>query len=246
MRASKVKLKSAPASEPMGDEDQRSFTSWKLDIVNALLSDSRVSHGHFRIAVRVMQAVNAETRIAHISDAVICDELPKTDRFGCNDARKRLEKLKWWTVTRGHGGRASRYIFSDANVDNVLDQRALDRDARQAERARRRREYRRTRRAEGDVVEEPLLDEGDAVQEPHKPIGGRGAATTGDVVEEPPVHRQDTFKKNSSEEELGAYPREGLDEVDWQAAVDERAAILEFDGGLPRAESEAQAREELS
>ena len=35
-------------------------------------------------------------------------------------------------------------------------------------------------------------------------------------------------------------------EEDWQALFDERAAIMEFDGGLPRAEAEALATEEIN
>lgn len=35
------------------------------------------------------------------------------------------------------------------------------------------------------------------------------------------------------------------DEEDWQAAFDERAAILEYDGGWPRPEAERLAREEI-
>ena len=85
----------------------RSFTSWKLDIIDGMMSDPRVRDGDFRIAFRVMQAVNQDTRIAFISDATICDDVPSTDRFRCNDARKRLEKIGWWEVERGHGGRAS-------------------------------------------------------------------------------------------------------------------------------------------
>jgi hypothetical protein len=35
------------------------------------------------------------------------------------------------------------------------------------------------------------------------------------------------------------------DEDDWNALYDERAGIMEFDGGLSRAEAEARAREEV-
>jgi hypothetical protein len=35
------------------------------------------------------------------------------------------------------------------------------------------------------------------------------------------------------------------EEVDWQAAFDERAAILEYDGGLSRPEAERLAREQI-
>ena len=37
--------------------------------------------------------------------------------------------------------------------------------------------------------------------------------------------------------------RDGWSAEDWQVFFDERAGILEFDGGLPRAEAEARARE---
>lgn len=39
---------------------------------------------------------------------------------------------------------------------------------------------------------------------------------------------------------------EGWDEEDWQAAYDERAAILEYDEGLPRAEAERLAAEQIA
>lgn len=41
------------------------------------------------------------------------------------------------------------------------------------------------------------------------------------------------------------FHRHSWDEQDWQAAFDERAAILEFDAGLPREEAEALARREI-
>ena len=48
----------------------------------------------------------------------------------------------------------------------------------------------------------------------------------------------------SHKTEIMALLRPGLDgwsAQDWQAYFDERAGIVEFDGGLPRAEAEAQA-----
>ena len=53
-------------------------------------------------------------------------------------------------------------------------------------------------------------------------------------------------KIRSGKSAIVAYLR-GLacwDEEDWTAFYDERAGILEFDGGLTRAEAEAGAREE--
>jgi hypothetical protein len=42
-----------------------------------------------------------------------------------------------------------------------------------------------------------------------------------------------------------ARARSGWDESDWQFAIEERAAILEYDEGLPRAEAEALAAEQI-
>jgi hypothetical protein len=124
-------------------EETRTFTSWKLDLLAAMLSDRRVRDKHFRIAARVLEAVNQKTRLAIIGDAVLIDEVPGTDRFQCNDARKHLEDLDYWTVERGHGGKASRYRFFDVNVDRIFDQRTLARDKRNEESERRKRMVRR-------------------------------------------------------------------------------------------------------
>ncbi len=41
-------------------------------------------------------------------------------------------------------------------------------------------------------------------------------------------------------------PAPAFDAEDWQAAFDERAGVLEFDGGFPRHEAERRAREEIT
>jgi hypothetical protein len=40
--------------------------------------------------------------------------------------------------------------------------------------------------------------------------------------------------------------RSNWDDEDWQVAFDERAAILEFDHGVPREEAEALARHQIA
>jgi hypothetical protein len=149
------------------------FTSWKLDILDGMMSDPRVKDSDFRIAFRVMQSVNCDTRIGIISDLTLCDEVPSTDRFRCNDTRKRLSKLGWWTVEVGHGGKASRYHFSIANRDAVLDQRLIDKEARDQVRAEKKRRDRRRREGRGGITTQ--IPAGDVVNEPR----GRGQSTTG-------------------------------------------------------------------
>lgn len=45
--------------------------------------------------------------------------------------------------------------------------------------------------------------------------------------------------------EADARPDDAWTDEDWQAAYDERAGILEYDAGLPRAEAERLAREQV-
>ncbi len=144
-------------------EATRSFTSWKLDIIDAMMSDPRVTDKDFRIAFRVMQSVNAETRIGYISDLTICDEVPRTDRHACKKARKHIEQIGWWTVERGHGGKASRYSFSPENINAILDQRVLNKEDRDRNRAERRS---RDKRRKGRVSGTPLMQVWDGSQEP--------------------------------------------------------------------------------
>jgi hypothetical protein len=189
MRGKVTPLRGEQSDKAAEREATRSFTSWKLDILDALMSDDRITDGEFRVAFRVMQAVNAETRVAIISDETIKEEVPRTNRWKCNDARKKLSELGWWKVTSGHGGTASRYEFSIENRNAILDQRVAKKDARDAERVKRRS---RDKRRKDNVVELP-----------HKCTKRRGNSTTWDVAEVPPVHLQDTFTSSIKEEENG-------------------------------------------
>ena len=121
------------------------------------------------MAFRVMQAVNSETRVGILSDATLCDDLPRMDRWRCQDAREQLEALEWWKVERGHGAKGSRYMFSPANINAILDRRALKKDARDSERIKRRTRDKRRKR---NVVPDTTL----------MPEGGRGIGYHGVVV----------------------------------------------------------------
>jgi hypothetical protein len=56
-----------------------------------------------------------------------------------------------------------------------------------------------------------------------------------------------SFVRSSSEHYVifRPYNDAGWDEEDWQVAVDERAAVLEFDQGLPREKAETLARRQI-
>lgn len=76
--------------------------------------------------------------MAIIGDPCLCDEVPKTDKALCNDVRKLLEGTGYCRITRGSGGKATRYEWSDINVNAMLDRRDMLRQARKEERNRRR------------------------------------------------------------------------------------------------------------
>jgi hypothetical protein len=63
-----------------------------------------------------------------------------------------------------------------------------------------------------------------------------------DAAAEPPASVVDALRRHKAEVVAMLRPgRDGWSAEDWQAFFDERAGIAEFDGGLSRAEAEAQA-----
>ncbi|WP_037462030.1 hypothetical protein [Sinorhizobium fredii] len=54
-------------SEELSEAEVQSFTSWKLDILDAMACDERLHDIDFRVAFRVMQHINARSRDAHPS-----------------------------------------------------------------------------------------------------------------------------------------------------------------------------------
>lgn len=229
-------MNSQTRGSPPPAESKANFSSWKFDMIDGLLSDPRVPDGHFRIAVRVLQGMDEGKRTSYLSDETICDEVPRTDRHKCNDARKKLEQLGWWSVRRGHGTRASSYELHDDNLNPLLDQRIIKREERHERRKRQKEEGRKPKeRKSRDVVKSPRKIVPDVVELPHR-----------DVVELPPVHLGVSPRSDPLPEEGRgyAYAREAAGDwcaEDWQARFDEIAGVLEYDQGLSRKEADALA-----
>lgn len=129
-----------------GEADERkkvkTFTSSKLDIQKAMLSDDRIPDGALRMALRVLHGVNEETGVAILGDETLADEIPRCSRSKCNRVRVLLEDLGWWQVEPGAGNRASVYRFSDKNVNAILDINIVLREQRKERRKQRRKELR--------------------------------------------------------------------------------------------------------
>jgi|GEM_PF-6169069 len=123
------------------EEERRSFTSWKLRILDAMSCDIEVSDIDFRVAFRVMQHVNARTGQAH----------PSIDRIAAQIGVSRhtvMRSLKWLTgevkrkdrsgpvwIDRGRRNRREPYFytFREDRIGAVMDAKILrEEDAKDA------------------------------------------------------------------------------------------------------------------
>jgi len=67
----------------------QTFTGWKLDLINAMLSDPELSSADFCVAVAILQCVNQFTKIAIVTDDRLHQLVPR-DRKAFMRARRRL------------------------------------------------------------------------------------------------------------------------------------------------------------
>lgn len=110
-------------------QHSRQFTSWKLNLIDAMLGDKDMGSADFRVAVAVLQRVNQFTKVAIVSDHSLQKTI-KRDRKTLMQARKRLKSLGWLEVRTGRYGKATEYRILDARAtrlrNNHLDQQILD------------------------------------------------------------------------------------------------------------------------
>ncbi|RNC93921.1 MAG: hypothetical protein ED558_13815 [Oricola sp.] len=111
--------------------DDQSFTSWKLSIIDAVSCDPNVTDMDFRVAYRIMQHVNRESRVAHVTmDRLAAqldvsrDTIMRSVRRlqGKADPRRDDHRPTQWIEAK----RASRtspyfYRFTDRAMNAVLD-----------------------------------------------------------------------------------------------------------------------------
>jgi hypothetical protein len=114
-------------------EAAKSFTSDKLDILDAMALDPRLTPTDFRVAYWLIQHVNAETGQCNPSQRLIaqyCNLKERTVRAAIGH----LCNAGWLRKSRSGRG-SNQYRFSDSNVSAMLDRRTLIRDHLQLERA---------------------------------------------------------------------------------------------------------------
>lgn len=101
-------------------EQLRGFTSWKMDILNAMSVDTGVTDLDFRVAFRIMQHVNSVSRIAWPSVARLSAQLGKSeDRIRA--ATRRLQQTAWIAKGRKSQKAPNEYSFLNDRVVDILD-----------------------------------------------------------------------------------------------------------------------------
>lgn len=113
-------------------EKLRSFTSWKLEILNAMSVDEAVTDLDFRVAFRIMQHINSVSRIAWPGVPRLGAQLSRSDDR-IMASTKRLSEIGWLTKWRKSQKAPNEYSFHDDRVNIALDSMLQRLEAKGAE-----------------------------------------------------------------------------------------------------------------
>jgi hypothetical protein len=117
-------------------QDTASFTSWKLDLLNAILIDPRVNHSSFRVAFALVQFMNAKTGLMCPAQETLAERACMSVR-NVQDCLNELRETRWLNWTRGNRQQSNSYEFNSTNVSYMLDRRtSLDDGRRERRKAR--------------------------------------------------------------------------------------------------------------
>ena len=114
----------------------QSFASWKLDLVDAISMDPRVTSTEFRVAYRLLQHANAETMAIFPAQGRIASQIGAKERT-VRAAVRGLVAKGWLTVSRFNRRLPNLYRFETRNVNAILDRQSSLDEARKEERASR-------------------------------------------------------------------------------------------------------------
>ena len=126
-------MTAAPNFDAIESEDEvKKFTSWKLDLLDAIASDPTVPAGAFRVAFIVAQHLSKKSLVAFPGQQTIADMAGLKIR----QVRTHLSALAekgWLNIRRG---RHNTYAFNINRLGMILDYQADLRDRRLEERER--------------------------------------------------------------------------------------------------------------
>ncbi|UIN36297.1 hypothetical protein [Methylobacterium oryzae] len=169
----------------------QTFTSWKLDLLNAAGMDPALKPVSVRFLLRLVEALDEDTWdraasvcTARIGDDVIAEEMPGLkDRQVIRDHRKALAAAGWLTFIpgssrKGEARKATVYFLTDKPANSLLDRRTELREAR------------KERRAAEDLERRAMSAQGGKRPLVSAPTGGQTSSREGDLY--PPFHLRDS------------------------------------------------------
>jgi len=112
----------------------KTFTSAKLDILDAISMDPRVTNGEFRIAYRLAQHANSKTGAIFPSQDRLASQTGMTIR-GVRNCIAGLIKKGWLRARRPNRRLSNFYEFDGRHVNPILDRQIMLDDVRREERA---------------------------------------------------------------------------------------------------------------
>ena len=107
-------------SDQPTDDELRSFTAWKLDLLNAISFDPIVRDNDFRVAFRLIQGMNWETRETFTSYDVIAGQIG-VSRDKVMRSAKKLRKIGWLKSHRENRAKPYHHSFVEARMNAVID-----------------------------------------------------------------------------------------------------------------------------
>lgn len=118
-----------------GDEQEArlvnaKFSSWKLDVVDALLSSPELAPSDIQVAILLLQHLNGKTWKIYPSQELVAE----ITHMSARNVRKRLDQLKntgWLRWERGHLKKANEYEFSEHKVSEEVARMKAEKAARQ-------------------------------------------------------------------------------------------------------------------
>ena len=184
-------VSSPPNFDQLVDEDsQATFTSRKLDLINALLVDPRLIPSDFKVAVVLVQFMNSETGMIFPTLETIADIVHMSTR-NVEKCLVRLRQAGWLVWKRGNRQMPNVYEFDTKNVRAMLDYRTSIDDGR-----RERAALRRSRRSDRNGGSPQISPKGTTV-----PVATRTTV---------PVQTGTTVPSNTYMEHLNGTPEEEI------------------------------------
>lgn len=103
----------------MTELDQKSFTSWKLDLMRAIMMAPELEPNEARVAFCLAQHASSATKAIYPAQATLADEACMKERQ-VRALIARLVQKGWLRIYRPNRQRQNSYSFIEANVQRVF------------------------------------------------------------------------------------------------------------------------------